>query len=140
MSNTKEQKDQKLGGRTRTLTKTDLFKQAIQGPCFVKVGATWCRPCKQFKPTYQAIANVNSKIKFLDIDADNDSDVLDYIRSLPSAFPTETGKIEVKTVPAILLFLKGKHRATTKSNESAMAKDALEHFGITLSLPKQQDK
>tara|TARA_A100001015_G_scaffold313325_1_gene420316 strand:+ start:180 stop:644 length:465 start_codon:yes stop_codon:yes gene_type:complete len=64
----------------------------------IKVGASWCGPCKKMKPQFNKLLNYlikkyEKKIVYLEMDLDNDKDCCSYLR--------------VKGVPNILYYKNG---------------------------------
>jgi len=73
------------------------FNQLIHGekPVLIDFYATWCGPCKALEPTIQAVAaSMKSKIKVIKIDVDKNQ--------------TLANKLNVRGVPTLVLFQKGK--------------------------------
>ena len=56
--------------------------------------ATWCGPCKAFKPTMTEIANEGYSIEFIDIDQEQNKATKYGVRSVPTVVIEENG-IEV---------------------------------------------
>lgn len=65
----------------------DEYRRLInEFPCVMKFTAKWCNPCKKLIPKYQEIAKkFNDKIKFVEIDVDQSSDIKDFenIQGIP---------------------------------------------------------
>lgn len=60
--------------------------------------ATWCGPCKLFKPTYNLFAEeYDKKARFLSVTGDKNESTNKLMR-----------RLEVKTVPAFFFFKNGK--------------------------------
>lgn len=64
-----------------------------KGISLVKFSATWCAPCKKVSSTIERIEPEFSKIKFLEVDVDDNPDLAkDYkIRSLPTVIVFNNG-------------------------------------------------
>ena len=45
--------------------------------------ATWCGPCKAFKPVMQEVANDGYSVEFIDVDQSQDTATKYGIRSVP---------------------------------------------------------
>lgn len=75
-------------------------------PTVVLFSATWCGPCKQFKPTYEqlALSYGADKVKFVYVDVDN--------------FPEHTSKYGVRSVPTIKYFKDGKDLGASQTDRS----------------------
>ena len=56
--------------------------------------ATWCGPCKAFKPIMQEVANDGYSIEFIDVDQSQEKATKYGIRSVPTKVIEENG-IEV---------------------------------------------
>ena len=54
--------------------------------------ATWCGPCKQFKPIMEELSNEGYNIEFIDVDEDRDLAIEYNIRSIPTTVIEEEGK------------------------------------------------
>jgi thioredoxin 1 len=54
--------------------------------------ATWCGPCKQFKPIMQELSNEGYNIEFIDGDENRDLAIKYNIRSIPTTVIEEEGK------------------------------------------------
>ena len=56
--------------------------------------ATWCGPCKQFKPIMEEIANEGYSVMFIDVDEEENTATKYVVRSVPTVVIEENG-IEV---------------------------------------------
>ena len=54
--------------------------------------ATWCGPCKQFKPIMEELSNEGYNIEFIDGDENRDLAIKYNIRSIPTTVIEEEGK------------------------------------------------
>ena len=59
--------------------------------------ATWCGPCKVFKPVMNEIAGEGYSVQFIDVDESQDLAVKHSIRSVPTTIIEENG-IEVDRI------------------------------------------
>ena len=59
--------------------------------------ATWCGPCKAFKPVMQELASAGNNIQFIDVDENNELASKYGIRSVPTVV-VEEGGVEVDRV------------------------------------------
>ena len=60
--------------------------------------ATWCGPCKTFKPIMQEVAGENSMIvEFIDVDNERNKAVKYNVRSVPTTVIEENG-VEVDRI------------------------------------------
>mgnify|MGYP002636726136 CR=1 FL=1 len=60
--------------------------------------ATWCQPCKQFKPVMQEIANEGYNVQFIDVDSQAAVAQQYGIRSVPSLVFEEDGNLTTMVV------------------------------------------
>ena len=56
--------------------------------------ATWCGPCKAFKPIMQEVANDGYSVEFIDVDQEQNKATKYGVRSVPTVVIEENG-IEV---------------------------------------------
>ncbi|KAJ3313291.1 Cytoplasmic thioredoxin isoenzyme 2 [Boothiomyces sp. JEL0838] len=75
------------------------YQETVQNSplVFVKVGATWCPPCKVIKPVFQNLSNMYTNAKFIAIDSDTSEG--------NEAFAS---KYEIQSYPTFLVFHNGK--------------------------------
>ena len=63
--------------------------------------ATWCCPCKAFKPIMQEVANDGYSVEFIDVDQSQDKASKYGVRSVPTTVIEENGKEVNRFVGAI---------------------------------------
>ena len=63
--------------------------------------ATWCGPCKAFKPIMQEVANDGYSVEFIDVDQSQDTATKYGIRSVPTVVIEESGNELSRFVGAI---------------------------------------
>jgi len=63
--------------------------------------ATWCGPCKAFKPIMQEVANDGYSVEFIDVDQSQDKASKYGVRSVPTTVIEENGKEVNRFVGAI---------------------------------------
>lgn len=88
-------------------------------PVLLKLGATWCGPCRSIKPTLESLAE-DRKDTLLVFDMDIDDS------------PKTSQSLKVMSVPTMILFQNGKELSRKSGN---MSKAALENW-IDLELKK----
>lgn len=79
------------------LPKSKTFQELIDGdiPVLVDFFAEWCGPCKMMQPILEDTSRqLGAKIKILKVDVDRN--------------PLAASKFQVRGVPTLILFLKGK--------------------------------
>ena len=54
-------------------------------------GATWCGPCKTFKPVMNEVAGEGHSVQFIDIDQQQDLAARYMVRSVPTTIIEENG-------------------------------------------------
>ena len=82
----------------------------IDHPVVVDFSATWCGPCKNFKPTFEKMAEkYNGKVEFIAVDVDR--------------CPEVANKFEVSAIPFVLFVSSD---GTINSNVGLMDEAALE--------------
>jgi thioredoxin 1 len=54
--------------------------------------ATWCGPCKAFKPVMNEIAGEGYSVQFIDVDQSQDLATKYTVRSVPTVVIEESGK------------------------------------------------
>ena len=59
--------------------------------------ATWCGPCKTFKPIMNEISGEGHSVQFIDVDESQDLAVKHSVRSVPTTIIEENG-IEVDRI------------------------------------------
>ena len=60
-------------------------------------GATWCGPCKTFKPVMNEVVGEGHSVQFIDIDQQQDLAAKYNVRSVPTVI-IEEGGVEVDRV------------------------------------------
>jgi|TARA_B100001964_G_C14235640_1_gene602311 thioredoxin 1 len=63
--------------------------------------ATWCGPCKQFKPIMEEIANEGYSVMFIDVDEEENTATKYVVRSVPTVVIEENG-IEIDRFIGVL--------------------------------------
>lgn len=77
-----------MSGKQVTLTKRDQLKSTCQENRFVvvKIGATWCKPCKRCAPhVAECYAKMPKGLVMIKVDADEGDDIMAFlkVRSIP---------------------------------------------------------
>ena len=65
------------------------------------VSATWCGPCKVFKPVMNEIAGEGHSVQFVDIDKQQDLAQQYNVRSVPTVVIEENGKEVNRIIGAV---------------------------------------
>jgi thioredoxin 1 len=79
------------------ISDTDFDQKVLKSPTPVLVDfwATWCRPCQMVAPIVDELAEQYSgKVSFVKLDVDQN--------------PATAGKYDIKSIPTLLIFKKGK--------------------------------
>ena len=63
--------------------------------------ATWCGPCKAFKPIMQEVANEGYSVEFIDVDQEQNKAEKYGVRSVPTTVVEENGVEVSRFVGAI---------------------------------------
>ena len=63
--------------------------------------ATWCGPCKAFKPIMQEVANEGYSVEFIDVDQEQNKAVKYNVRSVPTTVVEEHGVEVSRCIGAI---------------------------------------
>ena len=63
--------------------------------------ATWCGPCKAFKPIMQEVANEGYSVEFIVVDQEQNKAVKYNVRSVPTTVIEENGVEVTRFVGAI---------------------------------------
>jgi thioredoxin-like negative regulator of GroEL len=85
-----------MPGEIIEIKKRDEFKTYVKNNkiVIVKIGATWCGPCKRCAPTVFLLFNkMPEKVKMVLVDADSGSDVKNHLK--------------IKVVPTLMAFING---------------------------------
>lgn len=94
------------------IKKRDVFKQYVKNNTYVivKIGATWCGPCKRCSPTVNKLFDaLSDNVSMVLVDADECSDVKNFLK--------------IKIVPTLIFFRNGERQEIYQtSNESEILK------------------
>jgi|TARA_B110000902_G_C14165507_1_gene534795 thioredoxin-like negative regulator of GroEL len=85
-----------MPGERVVISNRTEFKNYVKKNKFVivKIGATWCGPCKRCSPTVEKFFNqMPEKVNMVDVDADSCCDVKNYLK--------------IKAVPTLIAFING---------------------------------
>ena len=85
------------------INKYDELKKAYQEHelCLVKIGTTWCGPCKVVQINMENIENLHPNVYFISVNADNADDAIidEYsIRSIPVTLVVKNGEVVSREV------------------------------------------
>tara|TARA_B110000967_G_C18482812_1_gene362968 strand:- start:89 stop:418 length:330 start_codon:yes stop_codon:yes gene_type:complete len=94
------------------IKKRDVFKQYVKNNTYVivKIGATWCGPCKRCSPTVNKLFDaLSDNVSMVLVDADECSDVKNFLK--------------IKIVPTLIFFRNGERQEIYQTaNESEILK------------------
>ena len=74
---------------------------SLNETCFLKIGASWCNPCKVLHKNIEDVEQNQPDIKFIEIDADDcDQNLLDKfeVRNIPVTIVIKNGQVQSKDV------------------------------------------
>lgn len=84
------------------INKLDDFNKAIEEHelCLVKIGTTWCGPCKVVQKNIEDIEKLHSDVYFIDVDAEEADDIVEKygVRNVPVVLVIKNGEVDSKTV------------------------------------------
>lgn len=68
--------------------------------CLVKIGASWCGPCKVVQKNIESIENSHKNVYFIDVEADEADEIVDKfsIRNIPVVLVIKNGVVDSRTV------------------------------------------
>lgn len=83
---------------TTVVSNQDEFTEHVlqeQQPVVVKFFADWCKPCKQYTPTFEGVAEQHDDVKFVEVDIGQDPNLsMQYgIRSVPTTGAFRDGQM-----------------------------------------------
>ena len=82
-----------------TRNDTDIQQLLDENACvLIMFGATWCGPCKAFKPKFQTISLENPDVAFAYCDADATSELM--------------SELEIQSLPTVVGFFNGIEEAS----------------------------
>lgn len=92
--------EDKNAGKVKVIMEMDELNRALSKDCLVVInfGATWCKPCKAYKPKYYEHATTYKNARFYKSDIDDAEEIAE--------------KFNVTSVPTIIFF-KGKKKLLT---------------------------
>lgn len=79
----------------------EKYKEAIteHEVCMVKIGTTWCGPCKVVQKNIQSIEKEYPNVYFIDVDAEEASEISDLydIHTVPAVLVIKNGEVISQT-------------------------------------------
>lgn len=84
------------------INELDKLKKAFteHDLCVVKIGASWCGPCKEVQKNIENIEKLHSDVYFIDVDAEEADEIVDEynVRNVPVVLVIKNGEVDSKTV------------------------------------------
>jgi len=84
------------------INELDKLKEAFaeHDLCVVKIGTSWCGPCKVVQKNIEDIEKLHSDVYFIDVDAEEADDIVDEfgVRNVPVVLVVKNGEVDSKTV------------------------------------------
>lgn len=67
--------------------------------CMVKIGTTWCGPCKTVQKNIEDIEKLHSDVYFIDVNAEEADEIVDKydVRSVPVVLVIKNGEVVSRT-------------------------------------------
>ena len=93
----------------KPLSNTDFHAEVRENgdPIIVLFSASWCQPCKRFKPTVAEMSQKQPDIRFVEMDVEEANDV--------------ASEFGIRTVPSLAMFVDGMvreiHSGSMTSND-----------------------
>ena len=80
----------------------DKFKETIKEHdiCLVKIGTSWCGPCKVVQKTIEDIEKSRDDVYFIEVDAEEADEIVNEygVRNVPVVLVIKNGQVDSKTV------------------------------------------
>ena len=84
-----------------TINNYEDFIKAIgeHDVCLVKIGASWCGPCRIMQENIESIENSHKDVYFIDVEADEADEIVDEfnVRNMPVVLVIKNGVVDSRT-------------------------------------------
>lgn len=83
------------------INELDKFHTALKEHdiCVVKIGTSWCGPCKVVQKNIEDIEKSHNDVYFIDVDAEEADEIVDEynVRNVPVVLVIKNGKVDSRT-------------------------------------------
>lgn len=83
------------------INELDKLKEAFteHDLCVVKIGTSWCGPCKVVQKNIEDIEKLHSDVYFIDVDAEEADEIVDEynVRNVPVILVIKNGEVDSRT-------------------------------------------
>lgn len=83
------------------INELDKLKEAFteHDLCVVKIGTSWCGPCKVVQKNIEDIEKLHSDVYFIDVDAEEADEIVDEynVRNVPVVLVIKNGEVDSRT-------------------------------------------
>lgn len=86
----------------KTINDINEFNKTINehDVCVVKIGTSWCGPCKVVQKTLEDVEKLHTDVYFIDVDAEEADEIVDKynVRNVPIVLVLKNGEEDSRTV------------------------------------------
>lgn len=86
----------------KTINDINEFNKTINEHdiCVVKIGTSWCGPCKVVQKTLEDVEKLHTDVYFIDVDAEEADEIVDEynVRNVPVVLVIKNGEVDSRTV------------------------------------------